>query len=161
MVSTADVLVSQNVVKLRPASMRPTRKPPPLVWEGIEYPRYPPGVYDVRCNKIQGPEWLRNRRRWSLRLECNFLMDKGSVSGFLNLGDDPERVKAPRGSRYYKVWCLVNGGAPKKGQRMSPEDFLGKIFRVRVDNAKDIQGNLLPEGERYSKIVEFLELLGP
>jgi hypothetical protein len=44
---------------------------------------------------------------------------------------------------------------------MSPEDFLGKVFRVKVADAKDIHGNLLPETEQYSKIVEFLEFLGP
>jgi hypothetical protein len=88
-------------------------------------------------------------------------MEDGSVSGFLNLGNDPERPRAPRGSRYFKVWCMANGGLPRRGQRMEPEVFRDKFFRVRVEDATDIHGNPLPEGERYSKIVEFLECIGP
>src|SRR5215469_2366539 len=134
-------------------------KPKAPVWDGPDYPRYPPGIYDVRCNHIHGPEWLINRHRWSIRLECNFLTEEGSVSGFLNLGNDPDKVHAGRGSRYFKVWCMANGGLPRKGQRMDPKIFLGKFFRVRVEDATDIRGNPLPESERYSKIVEFLQCI--
>jgi hypothetical protein len=83
------------------------------------------------------------------------------VSGFLNLGSDPERSQAGRGSRIFKLWCMVNGGLPKKGQRMDLTSFLNKFFRVKVEDAKDIHGNPLPESEQYSKITEFIEFLGP
>jgi len=136
-------------------------KPKAPVWDGAEYPRYLPGIYDVRCNHIQGPEWLRNYRRWSIRLECNFLTEEGAVSGFLNLGDDPDRPHVRRGFIYFKVWSMANGGLPRRGQRMEPDAFLGKFFRVKVEDAKDIHGNPLPEAERYSKIVEFLDCIGP
>jgi|SRR5208337_2956963 len=132
------------------------------VWEGVEYPRHPPGTYDVRCNAIQGPEWLKNHRRWSIRLECNYLMEEGVVSGFLNLGDDPRRPQVRRQSNYFKLWCKVNGGLPHKGQAMHWNDFLGKFFRVRVEDAmKNGKGEPLSEAERYSKIVDFLECIGP
>jgi hypothetical protein len=143
----------------------PERKPKRVlapVWEGTEYPRHPPGVYDVQCNEIQGPEWLKNHRRWSIRLECNFLMEEGNVSGFLNMGDDPKQCSARRHSNYFKLWCKVNGGLPRKGQAMDWNDFVGKFFRVRIEDAtKNSKGEPLPESERYSKIVEFLECIGP
>ena len=75
-----------NLAKLHSTHERKQNTMLAPVWEGIEYPHYPPGIYDVRCNSIQGPEWLKNHRRWSIRLECNFLMEEGTVSGFLNLG---------------------------------------------------------------------------
>ena len=132
------------------------------VWEGVEYPRWPPGTYDVRCTDVQGPEWLRNHRRWSLRLECNFLTEEGDVSGFLNLGSDPERPQAGRQSNFFKLWSQVNGGLPRRGQRMSCNDFIGKFFRVRIETAtKNSKGELHSEAEQYSKIVEFLEFIGP
>ena len=74
-----------TLVKLPSGSERKPKKIAAPVWEGTEYPRHAPGVYDVRCNEIQGPEWLKNHRRWSVRLECNFLTEEGNVSGFLNL----------------------------------------------------------------------------
>jgi hypothetical protein len=153
--------IARNLVKLSSAFKGPARKPSPPVWEGVEYLRIPPGTYDVCCTKIQGPEWLKNRHRWSLRLECNFLTEEGVVSGFLNLGNDPERQHAPRGSRYFKLWCMVNGGPPRRGQQLDPNDFLGKFFRVQVKDASDIHGNPLPEEMQYSKIVDFIEFLGP
>lgn len=137
-------------------------RPLPPVWLGAEYPRHPPGIYDVRCNLIQGPDWLKNHHRWSIRLECNFLLEEGTVSGFLNLADDPKRCAARRQSDYFKLWCKVNGGLPRNGQAMHWNDFVGKFFRVRVEDAmKNSKGGTLAEAERYSKIVEFLECIGP
>ena len=144
------------------AEGRRARKHPRIVWEGAEYPLYPAGTYDVRCNKIQGPEWLKNHRRWSLRLECNFLTEEGNVSGFLNLAGDPERLHVGRQSNYFNVWCKANGGFPRRGQIMSEDIFLGKFFRVRIETAtKNGKGEPLSQAERYSKIVEFLECIGP
>jgi hypothetical protein len=132
------------------------------VWDGPEYRVYPPGVYDVRCNRVQGPEWLKNYRRWSLLVECNFLTEDGAVCGFLNLGNDPQQPRVGRQSRYFKLWCQTNGGPPKRGQRMSSDDFLGKFFRVRIDTASNNgKGQPLSQAEQYSKVVEFLECIGP
>jgi hypothetical protein len=144
------------------AEGRARKRQAPPVWDGVEYPHYTPGTYDVRCNKIQGPAWLKNHKRHSIRLECNFLTEEGSVSGFLNLGDDPKQCHARRQSDYFKLWCKVNGGLPRKGQAMHWNDFLGKFFRVRIEDAtKNSKGALLSDAERYSKIVEFFEFLGP
>ena len=84
------------------------------------------------------------------------------MSGFLNMGDDPKQCSARRHSNYFKLWCKVNGGLPRKGQAMDWNDFVGKFFRVRIEDAtKNSKGEPLPESERYSKIVEFLECIGP
>ena len=133
------------------------------VWEGAEYHRYPPGIYDVRCIHIQGPEWLRSHRRWSLRLECMFLDEPDArVSGFLSLGNDPERPRVGRKSRYFDLWCKTNRGLPRKGQAMRWEDFLDRFYRVRIaDGVTDAKGGEIPEDQRYSKIVEFLECISP
>lgn len=156
MAAVQDLMTRPYVSRLKKEKIAPP------VWDGAEYPHYPPGIYDVHCNLIQGPEWLKNHRRWSIRLECNFLFEKGTVSGFLNLGDDPKRISARRQSAYFKLWCKVNGGLPRKGQAMDWNDFIGKFFSVRVEDAtKNGKGEPLSEAERYSKIVEFLEFLGP
>jgi hypothetical protein len=133
------------------------------VWEGAEYHRCSPGVYEVRCIHIQGPEWLRFHQRWSIRLECMFLDEPDArVSGFLSLGSNPERPHVGRKSRYFDLWCKTNRGLPRKGQEMSWDDFIDKFYRVRVDDSvTDAKGREIPENQRYSKIVEFLECLGP
>ena len=136
---------ARNLIELAPVGERKPKRLFPPVWEGVEYPHYPPGVYDVRCNRIQGPEWLNDHRRWSLRVECNFLFEEGNVSGFLNMGDDPKRCSARRQSKYYKLWCMANGGHPRKGQAMDWNDLLDKFFRVRVEDAKNSKGEPLPE----------------
>jgi len=108
---------ARNLIELAPVGERKPKRLFPPVWEGVEYPHYPPGVYDVRCNRIQGPEWLNDHRRWSLRVECNFLFEEGNVSGFLNMGDDPKRCSARRQSKYYKLWCMANGDTPGRDRR--------------------------------------------
>lgn len=155
-------LMTASITRLTLAPKPKPQKLLPPVWEGVKYPLHPPGIYEVRCNLIQGPEWLKNHRRFSIRLECNFLTEEGKVSGFLNLGNDPKGCHAGKQSNYYKLWCKVNGGLPRKGQLMDWNDFLGKFFRVRVEDAtKNGKGEPLLEAEHYSKIVEFLDFLGP
>jgi hypothetical protein len=42
------------------------------------------------------------------------------------------------------------------------DDFIGKFFRVSVvDATKNGKGEPLSEAERYSKIEDFLDFLGP
>jgi len=118
----------------------------------------PSGLLEVRPTKIQGPEWVRAFRRWSLRIECNTVDEPGEVSAFFNMGSDPTRPKIGRQSNYYKAWVLANGGAPMKGEEMSPDVFLHKYFRVRIgQSTKDKSGADKPEAEVYSKITEFVE----
>src|SRR5262249_59375937 len=94
------------------------------------YPRYQPGVYDVRC---YGAEEYRDPRFrcWKCRLDCHFLTDSGTVPGFLNLGTG-DKPQAGRGSEYRRVWVMANGAQPKKRQLLSRRVFVDKIFRVRI-----------------------------
>jgi len=90
------------------------------------------------------------------------LTEEGEVSGFLNLGNNPDLITAGRQSEYFKLWCKANRGRPTRGQTMDPAAFLGKFFRVRIDTAtKNSRGGTLSEIEQYSKIVEFLECIDP
>ena len=66
-----------------------------------------------------------------------------------------------RNSVYLREWTIANGGRPpKRKDRMSLCKFEGKIFLVRVKTVKKAwDGNLHPEGLRYSKVAAILELL--
>lgn len=131
------------------------------IWSGKEYPRYDPGEYDVRCNEVQGPAWIKQYQRWSIRLECHFLTEDGLVSGFLNLGNNPRQPHPGKRSYYARLWIQANQDLPNAGE-MPPEIFIGKFFRVRIEDAtRDSKGKLLPPALVYSKIVEFIDCTGP
>ena len=134
-----------------------------LVWKGAEYPMLAPGLYTVRGIKTQGPEWVRNFFRWSLRVEFGLTTESLSISAFFNFGNDPEGPKIARMSRFYKAWVLANGGQPAKGETMSPDVFLdGQFFEVEVaDCNRDSEGNPKPGAENYSRIVRILSVTRP
>src|SRR5262252_2747081 len=72
------------------------------VWVGADYHRCPPSICDVRCIHIQGPEWLRSHKRWSIRVECMFLDDPdGRVSGFISLRSNPNHPRVGRGLTFH------------------------------------------------------------
>jgi hypothetical protein len=58
------------------------------------------------------------------------------------------------GTKFYKNWCLANGGKPTD-KRMPLSVFEGKTFSARVAT---VQGNA--EGSIYSKVDELMERLG-
>jgi len=120
------------------------------LWEGAEYHRCPPGIYDVRCIHVQGPEWLRNHRRWSVRVECGFLTGPGNVSGFLNLGNDPIRPRIGRESKFFRLRCMVNGGPPRRGQEMSPKGVHPYSLSHRRPPRSDAKGS--PETVRLARL---------
>src|ERR1017187_9699885 len=107
---------------------------PSLTWEGADLPRIPPGEYRAVCVGWQGPEWVRAYRRWSLRLEFSLLTDGTLVSAFFNLGCDAEEPHIGRRSRFYAAWCIANGEAPRRGQRMAWETLADPelLYLVRV-----------------------------
>jgi hypothetical protein len=134
---------------------------PGLVWQGVDLPRVSPGDYQAVCVGWQGPEWCRAFRRWSLRLEYSLLTDATLVSAFLNLGSDPETTHIGRRSRFYAVWCLANGEAPRKGQQMTLETFTDPslLYLVRVaDCVKDGKDAAKPDALIYSRVTEILRI---
>jgi hypothetical protein len=133
--------------------------PDPICCADI-YPRYPPGEYQVLCltaTTYQDPRF----RCWKCRLECQFLTEREKVSGFLNLGDG-QKPNAGRGSEYRRVWVMANGAQPRRRQVLSKRIFIGKVFRVLIDDTRrKHDGREHIPAERYSTIKEFLARIGP
>jgi hypothetical protein len=138
---------------------------PVVIWKGREYERLDRGRREVRVVEVQGPEWVRRYRRWSLRVGCQTLDEPGKVSAFLNLGKDPNRPSMGTGrqSRIYKLVTLAKGEPPRNGERIDFEALLlGKCFLVQIDDCtKNSRGEKKTEGETYSCITDFVRLTGP
>lgn len=133
--------------------------PDPICGDDV-YPRYLPGEYEVLC---VGAEVYRDPRFrcWKCRLDCQFLTERSRISGFLNLGTG-EKPNAGRGSEYRRVWIMANDAQPKKRQVLSRRTFVGKVFRVRIDDtARRHDGREHIPAERYSTIKGFLARVGP
>jgi len=146
---------------LSPQKSRPMAIPQPPVWEQDDYPRVDCGRRMVRAHKIQGPEWVRGFSRWSLRIEFHLMDEPGTVSLFVNLGNDREKPTVPgRKSRFYRYWTMANGGPPRKHEVMNYDIFMDKCFWARIEDcAKNSEGRLKPDRERYSRIVDLEELI--
>ena len=131
-----------------------------LKWRGPDYPVLPAGKYTVCGCKTQGPEWLRNFRRWSLRVEFVLVGEPVQVSAFFNLGSDPSGPRIGRQSRYYKAWVLANGEHPRKHQEMSASVFLdGQLFEVEVeDSNRTAEGEPKAGAEVYSIVGKILSV---
>lgn len=143
---------------------RKTSEMPALAWQGADYARIPPGDYQAACVAYQGPDWIRSYKRWSIRLEFSLLWQDACVSAFLNMGSNPEAPQIGRRSKYYALWCQVNGEMPRKGQLMHPEVFTepGLFYVVRVeDSCKDAKDELKPEALVYSRVTEILAVEHP
>ena len=141
-----------------------SREFPTLTWRGADLPRISEGDYQAVCVGWQGPEWIRAFRRWSLRLEFSLLDEGTLVSAFFNLGSDPDEPHVGRRTRYYMVWCIANGEAPRKGQQMAPSTFTesGLMYLVRVaDCIKDGREVDKPDALVYSRVTEVLKVDRP
>jgi hypothetical protein len=131
---------------------------PSLRWEGADLPRVSPGDYQAVCVGWQGPEWVLEYRRWSLRLEFSLLAEGIPVSAFFNFGSDStEPHPQGRRSKFYRAWCIANGEAPRKGQQVTLSTFTeaGLLYLVRMaDCLKDGKGADKPDALVYSRVTE-------
>jgi hypothetical protein len=137
---------------------------PSLMWQGADLPRVSPGDYQAVCIGWQGPEWCRAFRRWSLRLEFCLLTNGTLVSAFFNLGSDSAEPHIGRRSRFYAVWSLANGEAPRKGQKMGLDTFTDPalLYLVRVaDATKDGKAVDKPNALVYSRVTDILRIERP
>lgn len=137
---------------------------PSLTWQGADLPRVSPGDYQAVCIGWQGPEWCRAFRRWSLRLEFCLLTNGTLVSAFFNLGSDSAEPHIGRRSRFYAVWSLANGEAPRKGQKMGLDTFTDPalLYLVRVaDATKDGKAADKPNALVYSRVTDILRIERP
>ena len=88
--------------------------------------------------------------------------DLGVVSAFFNMGNDPDGTRVGRQSKFYKAWTLANEDPPRKGEHMSPEIFIDKMFYVTVaDCVNDSEGAGKHDGEVYSRIIAFHSMETP
>jgi hypothetical protein len=134
-----------------------------VVWDGRDYQRLETGLREVYVAEVQGPEWVRSFRRWSLRIGCCTVDEPGEVSAFVNLGEgDRPSLGKGRQSRAYRLIVLALGGPPPRGQIDFKQILVGKHFLVRIDDcAFDSRNRQKSEGEIYSRIAEFVRLIGP
>jgi hypothetical protein len=134
-----------------------------MVWKGADYPQIAAGRYTVRGLKIQGPEWVRQYQRWSLRVEFALVHETESASAFFNMGTNRHSPHIGRQSRYFKAWTLANGEFPKRGQEMTPDVFFqGQFFEVTIKPAtQNSEGTAKPDAEIYSRITEFHSVTWP
>jgi hypothetical protein len=135
------------------------------VWDGPEYQRVTPGRYSATAVRVQGPEWVRRFKRWSLMVEFELLSESETVRicAFFNMGNDPECPKAGRQTRFYRAWTIANGEPPRKGQKMDPKTFLdGQIYEIEVtDCGEDPDAPERLESEVYSKVARIITAYFP
>jgi len=114
----------------------------------------------VQVVKLQGPEWVRQFQRWSLRIECTGVYEPIKLSLFVNLAGDRGKPGLPgRQSNFYKYWTMANGQPPKKGQAMNWDIFLNKFFMAEVGKVRtDASGQEKAESEIYSRISRFVRM---
>jgi hypothetical protein len=114
------------------------------------YPRVPQGRYQARCTAVK--LYRDPRFGWKIRLEFFLISNFTYVYGFYN-GGHKDHPRFGRGSRYRRDWSMVNGGPPKKRQRLTPRIFLDKIFEVQVgDTRRTFDGKKHFEGDVYSTV---------
>ncbi len=130
----------------------------PPVWDKDPYPCIHPGRYLVCVVGWQGPEWMRNGNRWSLRLECALFDEPVTLSLFFNFGGTREGPGIPgRQSKYYRHWVMANGEPPKKHEAMDWRIFVGSCFTAEVENVtKNSDGQQKCSAEVYSRISRFV-----
>jgi hypothetical protein len=142
------------------ASARTNRGPPEPICDAEPYPRYAPGVYEVRCIRARvykDPQF----KCWKCLLEFQFLDCEAKVAGFFHMGKG-EKPTAGRRSRYYAAWIEAYGEKPKKRQVMSSRVFEGKIFKVRIwDTTKRHDRGEHSEAAIYSTVKEVLKRMWP
>ena len=64
----------------------------------------------------------------------------------------------PPSSRFFRAWCVANGGPPRRHDRMGLHVFKRHLFRIRVRLVTtDRARQPLPEAVRYSVVDALLE----
>jgi hypothetical protein len=136
---------------------------PPMVWDKDQYSRVPRGRYSAVATRIQGPEWVRAFRRWSIIVEFELLSESAPVCAFYNLGNDPDRLHFGRKSKYVHDWTIANGEAPHKGQTLNPTVFMtGQVFELEIsDSLRNSEEQQKSEPEIYSRVSAMIQLLAP
>jgi hypothetical protein len=120
------------------------------------------GVYRARCLKYEIFVNYRFPENTKLHLHMEILDGNESteetiiLTRFLNYSRKPGR-----GSDYYSEWVIANNGnPPKRGDRMHPKVFEGKVFEVKVRSVKiDRDHDALLKSLRYSVIGKIVRMV--
>jgi hypothetical protein len=148
----------------QPASAKSEAMEPEIICadDPAPWPRYKPGMYDLRCT---GYEFVRVRmygNSWKLRLHFRFMdmEHTGRVCKFFHMGNE-SKPKAGRKSEYFRAWILANGGRlPRKGAALSPRKFTGHVFKCVIQDVRRTLDPGVNHGEEgiYSTVAKIVEL---
>jgi hypothetical protein len=120
-----------------------------------EYPLISPGKRTLLC--VEAKVYRHPRlpdHPWKCQLKFTDGFGELEIYGFLHLGSGP-KMHAGRTSKYWKAWCIANGGPPRKRQVMSARIFKGQWFECGIETVK--KGS--SEGD-YSIVREISARLG-
>ena len=123
----------RRAIQQRPGPHLVENLEPAIEWR--EYPRIEPGEYSAYC------KWARRYRdpafrRWTCLLRWDVLKDDlltviATIPCWLPLGTREKPWASLRG-KYLKEWVRANGGAPRRGDQLSPRVFVRRMARVEV-----------------------------
>lgn len=124
-------------------------------------PLIPDGDYNALCVNYEIIPHYKFNNTPKVHLTMKVFYDPDNpdsyieLTRFLNYSKKP-----PPGSDYYTEWVKANNGhAPARGDRMSPEIFVGKKFKVRVRKVTSDKDGDPHEGDlRYSRVAKILRL---
>lgn len=126
------------------------------IFQGAEYTKIGAGKYSAQCVQFKtyrDPGF----NRWVVMLRFRLIEGGQEVCAFYNLGRREDSCPGRR-SRYWKAWTIANGAAPRKGQRVYPKVFRGKVFLVEVsDVMQDSEGKPHHASAVYSKVENIIE----
>ncbi len=120
-------------------------------------PRIPASEYDAICYKTEtGRSWGGRTNIYIL-----FRIIGGSQDGtelFMACTYHPKGKLSQR-YKYYVQWTLAKGAPPKKGERLSPKVFCGKMYRVLVRDTqiRHSNGKLMADCLQYSVVDSIIE----
>lgn len=96
----------------------------------------PGGKYLVSFRKAERGIWFRQHK---IRLEYEIVEPiafAGLLVSFFATHKEDQNKRPSKQSKFYQLWVRVNGGSPRRGQRMSPNIFEG-YWQVQVAWGRD------------------------
>jgi hypothetical protein len=124
------------------------------------WPRVPNATYEAQCIGYDRKFVLGKSRK----LFLNFVIIEPSEHNgkvLFQAFNIPYDMKIRPGSKYYKTWSFVNGWKkPTRNDRMSPQIFKNKIFKVKTRTVKpSFEGKEMPEDFWYSCVDKLVEVV--
>lgn len=122
------------------------------------WPFIPAGIYEAVCIKQEPSKYLACERR----LYLHYQITSGEFMAIKLFQPINFKYKHfPRGSKYYTEWSLANKALPKRRDKMSPNVFLNKAYKIKVTTVrrKYPDGTFMPEMFNYSKVERIVEVL--